>query len=89
MNYNFNFLLPVTLFFLLLSCSERKEYEAKWFAFNPERDFQNSLIMMEDWLDAPAGKHGFVQIDGENFKFEDGAPIKFWGVNICSGKPYV
>lgn len=28
----------------------------------------------------PAGKHGFMQVDGENFRFEDGTPVKFWGV---------
>lgn len=28
----------------------------------------------------PAGKHGFCQVDGENFRFEDGTLAKFWGV---------
>ncbi len=28
----------------------------------------------------PAGKHGFCQVDGDKFKFEDGTPAKFWGV---------
>lgn len=30
----------------------------------------------------PAGKHGFLKADGEAFRFEDGTPVKFWGVNI-------
>ena len=28
----------------------------------------------------PAGKHGFCQVDGDKFKFEDGTPARFWGV---------
>lgn len=28
----------------------------------------------------PAGKHGFVRVDGDNFCFEDGTPVHFWGV---------
>lgn len=33
----------------------------------------------------PAGKHGFLQVKGENFVFEDGTPAKFWGTNFNSG----
>jgi len=60
-----------------------------WFAFNGHDDFTPSVIDMSDWLDAPSGKHGFVQIHNDSFVFEDGTPVKFWGVNICSGLPYV
>jgi len=28
----------------------------------------------------PAGKHGFCQVKGDQFAFEDGTPAKFWGV---------
>lgn len=28
----------------------------------------------------PAGKHGFLRADGDIFRFEDGTPVKFWGV---------
>ena len=30
----------------------------------------------------PAGKHGFLKADGEEFRFEDGTPGRFWGVNF-------
>ena len=33
----------------------------------------------------PAGKHGFMKVDGENFRFEDGTLARFWGVNINGG----
>ena len=30
----------------------------------------------------PAGKHGFLTVDGETMRFEDGTIGKFWGVNL-------
>ena len=40
---------------------------------------------MNDWLDKPAGKHGGVRMVGDHFEFEDGTPVKFWGVNLSYG----
>lgn len=33
----------------------------------------------------PAGKHGFLKVDGDNFRFEDGTLAKFWGVMFNGG----
>ena len=33
----------------------------------------------------PAGKHGFVRVDGEDLRFEDGTLARFWGVNLNGG----
>ncbi len=83
------------IIFLLLSistlwnCQPERPFEEKWFTFSPEMDLAESEILMKNWLDAPAGKHGHVNIDGGQFIFEDGTPVKFWGVNICSREPYV
>jgi len=33
----------------------------------------------------PAGKHGFLKVDGEDFRFEDGTLGRFWGVNFNGG----
>ena len=30
----------------------------------------------------PAGRHGFLQVQGRHFVFEDGTPVKFWGTNF-------
>lgn len=30
----------------------------------------------------PAGKHGFLKVQGRDFVFEDGTPMKFWGTNF-------
>ena len=33
----------------------------------------------------PAGKHGFLQCKGDNFYFEDGTLVRFWGTNLNAG----
>ena len=30
----------------------------------------------------PAGKHGFLKVDGKDFRFEDGTKARFWGTNF-------
>ncbi len=35
-------------------------------------------------LDAPAGKHGFVQVKGEHLYFEDGTRARFLGFNVAA-----
>lgn len=30
----------------------------------------------------PAGKHGFLKVNGDTMCFEDGTPARFWGVNV-------
>ncbi len=53
-----------------------------WFAFQPSKDVVRGVIDMDRWLDGPAGKHGGVRIVKDGFAFEDGTPVKFWGVNL-------
>ncbi len=43
---------------------------------------------MKHWLDAPAGNRGVLQMDGDRFVFEDGTPVKFWGVNIAARRSF-
>ena len=56
-----------------------------WIKFDARQDFSpGSPIGVEDWLDAPAGKHGWLQMDGQHFVFEkQKKPFKFWGTNIA------
>lgn len=81
-------LLPV-----LLSAIFCKAYcqgtASNWFPFQPASDLRKSSINMQGWLDAPAGKHGFLQMNGDDLFFENGKAVKFWGVNIASNKPFV
>ena len=56
-----------------------------WFPFTPTNDTGPTIISMNDWLDKPAGKRGGVRMAGDHFQFEDGTPVKFWGVNLSYG----
>ena len=34
--------------------------------------------------DRPAGRHGFLKVDGDRLVFEDGTPARFWGANLVA-----
>ncbi len=40
---------------------------------------QGSALDMSAWIEAPAGKHGFIKTDYEKLVFTDGTPCRFWG----------
>lgn len=46
------------------------------------KKISGSILDMSKYLDAPAGKHGRLKVQGEKFVFEDGTSIKFWGTNL-------
>lgn len=51
-----------------------------WFktALNPDKSFIDLSYLNE----TPAGKHGFVRAKGDQFVFDDGTPVRFWGANV-------
>jgi hypothetical protein len=53
----------------------------EWFVFAPTNTVAPGQIGLADWLHRPAGKHGFLQMDGDRLVFADGTPIKLWGTN--------
>jgi hypothetical protein len=54
-----------------------------WIVYEHKNDFSpGSVIGAEDWLDRPAGKHGWLKMDGDKFVFADGTPVKFYATNI-------
>jgi hypothetical protein len=61
---------------------------SSWFPFTPTSTPEPGVIGMQSWLDAPAGKHGFVRSINDKLVFENGRPVKFWGTNICSALPF-
>jgi hypothetical protein len=63
--------------------------QEQWFPLKINESPDKVEFDMSHWLHKPAGKHGFVLIDGDRFVFEDGTPIKFWGTNIASEKPFM
>ncbi len=77
--------LAMNLLTVFAFAQQIKNADNLWYEWQPENTLEPGIIGMADWLDAPAGKHGWLQYDGSDFAFEDGTPIKFWGVNH-SGK---
>ena len=66
---------------------------AKYIPFPAYADFAPIDISYLFEEERPAGKHGFLKVQGDRFVFEDGTPVRFWGANLNSGacfpeKPY-
>ena len=74
----------LTLLLLCASFSAFSQDTKNWFPFDVREDLSPSVIDMSSWLNAPAGKHGWLNADGDNYFFEDGQQVRFWGVNICN-----
>lgn len=86
--------MPKKLIFIIAICaafawSSGAQDLKNWFVFNPKNESVEAEIGMADWLDKPAGKHGFVQMKGDQLVFEDGQQIKFWGTNVASNLPFM
>lgn len=46
----------------------------------------SSLVDFSFALDAPAGKHGFLETTPKgHFRFQDGTPARFFGINVAKG----
>ncbi|HAI13127.1 MAG TPA: hypothetical protein DCM28_15575 [Phycisphaerales bacterium] len=59
---------------------------SNWLPFMPAvAKTSEDSVDLSFLLDAPAGKHGAVQVnDAGHFQFEDGTPARFWATNIHS-----
>jgi hypothetical protein len=62
-----------------------------WLPWKPPiDDYVGSIVDMSRFLDAPAGKHGFIRIraqapaTGPLLEFSDGVPARFFGVNLVA-----
>ena len=58
---------------------------SKWIPFPFYPDDMPVDISSAFKNEAPAGRHGFMKVDGDKFAFEDGFPARFWGVNFNGG----
>ncbi len=54
-----------------------------WFTFRagPDSFSSESIIDLSSYREDVAGSHGALQRVGDEFQFQDGTPVKFWGVN--------
>ncbi|MBN1199998.1 MAG: beta-galactosidase [Bacteroidales bacterium] len=60
--------------------SQDNDSDSAWFQFTPAvDDFGPTILDCSEFIEAPTGRHGFVTVKGENFIFEDGTPVRFWG----------
>lgn len=58
---------------------------ATWFPWTPAPQLPaSSVIGMEDWLEAPAGRQGRIAFDKDRLTY-GGKPVKLWGLNLCYG----
>lgn len=67
--------------------------QAEWYPLQLDQDYAGrgaaaSVVNASGWIDAPAGRHGWLGDEGDDYRFEDGTPVKFWGVNICDEMVY-
>ncbi|MFW6164301.1 MAG: cellulase family glycosylhydrolase, partial [Planctomycetota bacterium] len=56
--------------------------EGKLFPFVISYDAPDNLTNVADWLDRPAGQHGFVRANDSHFATDAGR-IRFWATNFC------
>ena len=62
--------------------------EGKWYAIDSKNSASGShFVNWSSLLDAPAGKHGFLTVKGDQFVFEDGTVAKFFGTVLVA--PYM
>ena len=49
----------------------------------------SSIVSFRRLLDAPAGKHGFLQVRGGKFAWKNGMRARFWGVNVSNRSVWI
>ncbi len=58
----------------------------RWLPYEPCIGGTKTGALDFSWLnEAPVGKHGFVTTKADQFVFEDGTPVKFFGANLGFG----
>jgi len=72
----------LTLIALLGCLPATAAAEEDLFPFVISYDAPRNVTNLSDWLDRPAGRHGFVRADAGRL-VTDAGPIRFWGTNLC------
>jgi hypothetical protein len=58
------------------------ESNVKWFRGALAWDTAPVDLSFLNASDRPAGRHGFVKVDGDRLVFQDGTPARFWGGSL-------
>jgi len=58
-----------------------EQEQSPFFPFVVSYEAPQNVTNMAKYLDAPAGKHGFVRVEGDTF-VNDAGEIRFWGTNL-------
>jgi hypothetical protein len=62
--------------------SQTLEPGKDWFEWRMPWD--SSVVDLSFLTEAPAGKHGVLKTHGRDLRFEDGTPMKIWGMNVVA-----
>lgn len=78
------FLIFFFSFAVSLAFGGQNKEKSEWFPFAiaEKLDAGSPANIGKIVLDAPAGKHGFIQARSGHFYFQDGTRAKFWGTNL-------
>ncbi|MBN1586477.1 MAG: hypothetical protein JW937_03495 [Candidatus Omnitrophica bacterium] len=76
--------MTIALFLLFIPPAFAQSTEA-WYAFTLDKnlDPDSPANIGRHVLNAPAGIHGYVEVNGADFQFDNGSPARFWGTNLC------
>ena len=69
----------IALVLLVISAAAAEE---SLFPFVISYDAPDNVTNVSDWIERPAGKHGFVRAE-EGRLMTDAGPIRFWATNFC------
>jgi hypothetical protein len=70
---------------LLEATTDSRTDTSAWYPLDPSVGDGELVADLSGDLDAPAGKHGFLTVREQEFVFEDGTPVRFWGTNVVAG----
>ncbi|MGI6574091.1 MAG: hypothetical protein ACOX19_12030 [Fermentimonas sp.] len=82
------FILFISLLFLPLSLQSQSTELKRWIPYTLPWDDMPIDLSFIYAKEKPAGKHGFLQVKGDKFVFEDGTEARFWGTNFNSAQNF-
>ncbi|WP_347243623.1 carbohydrate binding domain-containing protein [Thermogutta sp.] len=75
-------LLCTLSFWTSISRGEEAGASGKLFPFVLSYEPTESITNISEWLDRPAGKHGFIRAENGHF-VTDGGRLRLWATNLC------